>query len=165
MVFKDAHQYAKECLPYNRDARLTDAIRMPHQPILPLGPFQIDLVGPIKPLAKYIRTQYILGETNYCIKWVDVVALKGNNAKSVAKTFYHNIMTRFGVLIEIVLDRGTHILNKVIKRMTKLHMMLYKKSTAYYPQGNGQIETSNKIMKKIFRRTILLTFLRIGIKI
>ena len=32
-----------------------------------------------------------------------------------------------------------------------LHMMLHKKSIAYYPQGNGLAECFNKIMKKIFR--------------
>ena len=38
-MFKDAQKFAKECIPYQRDGRPIDADRMPHQLILPLGPF------------------------------------------------------------------------------------------------------------------------------
>ncbi|MCO5587376.1 hypothetical protein L7F22_041325 [Adiantum nelumboides] len=56
--------------------------------------------GPIKPTSSR-GNNYILVATDYCTKWVEAVALKDNKAASVAKFLYHNIMTRFGCLVEL----------------------------------------------------------------
>ena len=44
--------------------------------------------------------------------------------------------------------------NKVIRLLTSQHMINHKKSSVYYPQANGQAESSNKILMKILRRTV-----------
>jgi hypothetical protein len=61
---------------------------MPHQPVLPLEPFQkwgIDFVGPFKPAAAQTGNRYILVVTDYCPKWVEAKALKDKTATSTAK--------------------------------------------------------------------------------
>ena len=104
-------------------------------PILPLEPFQkweMNFVGPVKPT--FVRgNKYILVVIDYCTKWVEAVALRDNKAASVAKFLYHNIMTRFGCPVELISDRGGHILNEVIEELTKTHMTLHKNSIAYHP--------------------------------
>ncbi|MCO5605726.1 hypothetical protein L7F22_059910 [Adiantum nelumboides] len=131
--------------------------KMSDHPILPLEPFQkwgMDFVGPVKPTSSR-GNRYILVAIDYCTKWVEAVALmKDNKAASVAKLLYHNIMTRFGCPIELVSDRGTHFLNEVIQELTKTHMILHKKSTAYHPQANGQAKSSNKILVKILKKIV-----------
>lgn len=154
-VIKDAHNFAKQCFQCQREGRPTGADRMPHQPILPLEPFQkwgMDFVGPIKPMAKQTGNRYILVATDYCTKWVEAVALRDNKATSVAKFLYK--MTRYGCHIELVSDQGGHFLNKVIKKLTSLHMIIHKKSTVYYPQANGQAESSNKILLRILKKIV-----------
>ncbi|MCO5615055.1 hypothetical protein L7F22_069343 [Adiantum nelumboides] len=130
---------------------------MPLQPLLPLEPFQkwgLDFVGPIKPPARFTQNRYILVATDYCTKWVEAVALRDNAARSVAKFLYKNIMTKFGCPIELVSDQGGHFINKVISKLTELHMILHKKSTVYYPQANGQAESTNKILVRIIRKLV-----------
>lgn len=112
--------------PCQRDDRPNDASKMPHQPLLPLGPFQF--IGPIKPCAKYTHNQYILVATHYCSKWVRVVALGDNKAI--------NISTKFGVPMELFLDRRTNLINKVIKRQSKTQMMLHLKYVACSSRGD-----------------------------
>lgn len=85
---------------------------------------------------------------------MEAVALRDNKASSVAKFLYKNIMTRFGCPIGLVSDQGGHFLNKVIRKLTRLHLIIHKKSTVYYPQANGQAESSNKILLKIIRKIV-----------
>lgn len=47
-----------------------------------------------------------------------------------------------------------HFINKVIRLLTSMYMISHKKSSVYYPQANGQAESSNKILMKILRRTV-----------
>lgn len=57
-VLKNAHEFARQCLQCQREGKPTQADRMPHQPVLPLEPFQkwgMDFVGPVKPAAKHTR--------------------------------------------------------------------------------------------------------------
>ena len=85
---------------------------------------------------------------------MEAVALRDNKASSVAKFLYKNIMTIFGCPIELVSDHGAHFLNKVIKKLTSLHLIIHKKSTVYYPQANGQAESSNKILLRILKKIV-----------
>ncbi|MCO5601865.1 hypothetical protein L7F22_055990 [Adiantum nelumboides] len=113
----------------------------------------MDFVGLVKPTTSK-GCKYILVAIDYCTKWVEVVALKDNKAQSAAKFLYHNIMTRFGCPVELVSDRGKHFLNEFIFELTKTHMIMHKKSTAYHPQANGQAESTNKTLIKILKKIV-----------
>ena len=61
-------------------------------------------------------------------KWLELMDLWTNTAKDVVKFIYKNIMTRFGCLVELVSDQGTHFMNKEIQELTIRHMIIHKKS-------------------------------------
>ena len=44
-------------------------------------------------------------------------------------------------------DQGSHFINDTIKVLTQEFMILHRKSTTYYPQANGQAESTNKVIK------------------
>ena len=77
---------------------------------------------------------------------MEAKALRDNTSTSVARFLYENTMVRFGCPIELVSDQGTHFLNEVIHVLTHWHMIIHKKLTVYYPQANGQAESTNKIL-------------------
>ncbi len=111
-------------------------------------------MGPVKPTAKNTSNRYILVATDYCTKWVEAQAMKDTKAESVAKFLYRNIMTRFGCPVELIFDQGGHFINKVIGKLTEYHLILHKKSIVYYPQANGQAESTNKTLVRILRRMV-----------
>lgn len=58
--------------------------------------------------------QYIINATNYQIKWVEAKVTQKNNACTTILFLYEYEFTRYGLHIEIVSDRGSYIINKVI---------------------------------------------------
>ena len=122
---------------------------MPHQPVLPLEPFQkwgLDFVGPFTPAAARTRNKYILIATEYCTKWVEAKPLRDNTATSTTKFLYKHVWCRFGCPIELISDQGGHFLNTVISDLTQHYIVVHKKSTPYYPQANGLAESMNKTL-------------------
>ena len=156
-VIKDAWRTAKQCDSCQRIGQPQVNNRMPLNPILPLEPFQkwgLDFVGPIKPAGRSTGAKYILVATDYCTKWVEARALRDNKASSVAKFLYEMIITRYGCPMELVSDQGTHFLNATIEELVQKHMIIHKKSTIYYPQANGQAESTNKVLQNVLKKTV-----------
>ena len=113
---------------------------MPHQPILPLEPFQkwgLDFVEPFKPPATRKGNHYIIVGTDYCTKWVEAKTLRNNMTASTAKFLYECIFCRFSCQIELVSDQGTHFVNKVSFELSHYYAVVHKRSTPYYSQANG----------------------------
>ena len=114
----------------------------------------IDFVGPIDPLAMCTHAQYIIIAMDYVTKWVKIKATKKNNSYTTTKFLFEYIFTRYGLPIEIVSNRGKHFLNEVIENLLDKFMVLRKKSTPYHPQANGQVESTNKILKIVLTKIL-----------
>ena len=63
-------------------------------------------------------------------------------------------MRRFGTPISIISDRGSHFENKVFKKLMSRYGIKHIMSLAYHPQTNGQVEISNREIKKIIENTV-----------
>jgi hypothetical protein len=63
-------------------------------------------------------------------------------------------MMRFGCLLELVSDRGTHFLNEVISNLTATYDIKYRKTTPYNPKANGLTERTNGIVGNILTKVV-----------
>mgnify|MGYP002776912106 CR=1 FL=1 len=134
--------------------------RMPHQPILPLEPFQkcgLDFVRPFKLAAARNGNKYIIVATDYCTKWVKAKGLHYNTAASTEKFVYEHLWCHFGCPIELISDQVGHFLNHIIRELTMHYAVVHKKSTPYYPQVNGLAESKNKYCKPSSKRSLTRT--------
>jgi hypothetical protein len=128
-MFKDAYQYARKCDSCQRVGKPTPSTAMPLVPLIALAPSEkwgIDFVGPIAPVTKHGRKRYILVDTNYATKWAEAMACKNNDAKTVARFLYENIISRFGCPKELISDRGTHFLNEAIAELTNKFLIKHR---------------------------------------
>ena len=60
-----------------------------------------------------------------------------------------NIIVRFGVPQRIISDNGTPFVNNDVRKMLEFYQVKHHRSLPYYPQGNGQVKGTNKVLIKI----------------
>nr|GFB56060.1 reverse transcriptase domain-containing protein [Tanacetum cinerariifolium] len=109
----------------------------------------IDFMGPF-PSSK--GNKYILVAVDYLSKWVEAKALPTNDARVVVK-FLKYLFSWFGTPKEIISDRGTHFCNDQFARIMSKYGVTHRLSTAYHPQTSGQVEVTNRGLKRILERT------------
>ncbi|GKE65250.1 reverse transcriptase domain-containing protein [Tanacetum coccineum] len=54
----------------------------------------------------------------------------------------------------IISDRGTHFCNDQFAKVMLKYEVTHRLSTAYHPQTSGQVEVSNRGLKRILERTV-----------
>nr|GEY13759.1 reverse transcriptase domain-containing protein [Tanacetum cinerariifolium] len=110
----------------------------------------IDFMGPF---SSSKGNKYILVAVDYLSKWVEANALPTNDARVVVK-FLKSLFSRFGTPKAIISDRGTHFCNDQFARFMSKYGVTHRLSTAYHTQTSGQVEVTNRGLKRILERTV-----------
>nr|GEZ84417.1 reverse transcriptase domain-containing protein [Tanacetum cinerariifolium] len=110
----------------------------------------IDFMGPF-PSSK--DNKYILVAVDYLSKWVEAKALPTNDARVVVK-FLKSLFSQFGTPKAIISDHGTYFCNDKFSRVMAKYGVTHRLSTAYHPQTSGQVEVTNRRLKRILERTV-----------
>ncbi|GKF94986.1 reverse transcriptase domain-containing protein [Tanacetum coccineum] len=105
------------------------------------------------PFPKSHKFEYILVAVDYVSKWAEAQALPTNDARVVV-TFLKKLFCRFGMPKALISDRGTHFCNKIIERTMKRYGVNHRFSTSYHPQTSGQVENTNRALKRILKKTV-----------
>ncbi|GJS57858.1 reverse transcriptase domain-containing protein [Tanacetum coccineum] len=120
---------------------------MTWSPVVTLG---IDFM---RPFPSSRGNKYILMAVDYLSKWVEAKALPTNDARVVCK-FLKSLFARFGAPRAIISDRGTHFCNDQFAKVMLKYGVTHRLSTVYHPQTSGQVEVSNRGLKRILERTV-----------
>nr|GEZ67920.1 reverse transcriptase domain-containing protein [Tanacetum cinerariifolium] len=152
-IYKDAFELVKHCDSCQRQGKISQRDEMPQNSIQVCEIFDvwgIDFMGPF-PSSK--GNKYILVAIDYLSKWVEAKALPTNDARVVVK-FLKSLFSRFGTPKAIISDRGTHFCNDQFSRVMLKYGVTHRLSTAYHPQTSGQVEVTNRGLKRILERTV-----------
>ncbi|GJV11076.1 reverse transcriptase domain-containing protein [Tanacetum coccineum] len=151
-IYKDAINLVKHCDACQRQGKISQRDEMPQNAIQVCEIFDlwgIDFMGPF-PSSR--GNKYILVAVDYLSKWVEAKALPTNDARVVCK-FLKNLFARFGTPRAIISDRGTHFCNDQFAKVMAKYGVTHRLSTPYHPQTSGQVEVSNRGIKRILERT------------
>jgi hypothetical protein len=114
----------------------------------------LDFIGLVKPASKLSNNWYISVAIDYATKWVETQALCTNTSVVTVKFLYEHIFTRFGCPLTIVTDQGTHFINDVIRYVTNHFIFKHTSFIVYYPQENGQAESTNKVFGTLLTKLV-----------
>nr|GEW56652.1 reverse transcriptase domain-containing protein [Tanacetum cinerariifolium] len=126
LIYKDSFELVKRCDSCHRQGKVSQKDEMP---------------------------KYILVAVDYLSKWVEAKALPTNDARVVVK-FLKSLFSWFGTPKAIISDRGTHFCNDQFSRVLAKYRVTHRLSTAYHPQTSGQVEVTNRGLKRILERTV-----------
>ncbi|KAK8659148.1 hypothetical protein V6N13_029358 [Hibiscus sabdariffa] len=108
--------------------------------------------GPKRTAHKILECDFFW--PNYVSKWVEAKATHNNDARTTVNFLKIFVFSRFGTPKAIISDQGTHFLNRIIEALMKKHGVTQRVATSYHPQSNGQVEVSNREIKKILEKIV-----------
>ncbi|GJT54191.1 reverse transcriptase domain-containing protein [Tanacetum coccineum] len=152
-IYKDAHDFVTRCDICQRQGKILQRDEMPQNSIQVCEIFDIWGIDFMGPFPSSRGNKYILVAVDYLSKWVKAKALPTNDARVVCK-FLKSLFSRFGAPRAIISDRGTHFCNDQFAKVMLKYGVTHRLSTAYHPQTSGQVEVSNRGLKRILERTI-----------
>uniref|UniRef100_A0A2N9HCW8 Integrase catalytic domain-containing protein n=1 Tax=Fagus sylvatica TaxID=28930 RepID=A0A2N9HCW8_FAGSY len=152
---KDAADFVKTCHTCQVQANLIHTHPTSLQNMATPWPFHtwgLDLIGPINPASGgYI---WILVATEYFTKWVEAIPLQKATSAAVANFIREHIITHFGIPYKLITDNGTPFINKDVREVLEHYRVKHRRSTPYYPQGNGQAEATNRMLLRILSKMV-----------
>nr|GEZ90480.1 reverse transcriptase domain-containing protein [Tanacetum cinerariifolium] len=152
-IYKDAFELVKNNDSCQREGKFSQKDEMPQNAIQVCEIFDVWGIDFMGPFLNSKGSNYILVAVDYLSKWVEAKALPTNNARVVVK-FLKSLFSRFGTPKAIISDRGTHFCNDQFAKVMSKYGVTHRLSTAYHPQTSGQVEVTNRGLKRILERTV-----------
>ncbi|GJS44653.1 reverse transcriptase domain-containing protein [Tanacetum coccineum] len=152
-IYRDAHTMIKSCDTCQRQGKISQRNEMPQNAIQVCEIFDVWGIDFMGPFPSSHGNKYILVAVDYLSKWVEAKALPTNDARVVVK-FLKSLFARFGTPRAIISDRGTHFCNDQFAKVMSKYGVTHRLATAYHPQTSGQVEVSNRGLKRILERTV-----------
>ncbi|XP_056691920.1 uncharacterized protein [Spinacia oleracea] len=153
-IFKDARFFCNACDECQRTGNVSKRQELPQTGILEVEPFDVWGIDFMGPFPSSCGNRYILVAVDYVTKWVEAIASPTNDSNVVKKLFKKIIFPRFGVPRVVISDGGSHFHQRTFKALLKKHGVTQKVGMAYHPQTSGQVEVSNRQIKRILEKVV-----------
>ncbi|KAL0411615.1 UNVERIFIED_CONTAM: hypothetical protein Slati_3751200 [Sesamum latifolium] len=110
----------------------------------PFSQWGMDIVGPF-PLAPG-QKKFLLVAIDYFRKWVEAEPLAHITEGEVMKFIWRNIICRFGLPRELILDNDQQFQGRRIQNWCAGLHIKQRFTSVSHPQANGQVEVTNRIL-------------------
>lgn len=127
--------------PSHSSQGLLQPIPCPERPFQRVG---IDLFGPLPNSSSGNR--WTIVAIDHLTRYVETAALPSATAENVANFFLNQIVLRHGAPKELLSDRGTVFLSKIVEEVLRACSVIHRTTSPYHPQTNGMTERFNRTL-------------------
>ncbi|GJY85999.1 reverse transcriptase domain-containing protein [Tanacetum coccineum] len=152
-IFKESQTLVQNYDACQRSGSISRRDEMPLNSIQVSEIFDIWGIDFIGPFAKSHKFEYILVAINYVSIWAESEASPTNDARVIVN-FLKKLFSHFGIPKALISDRGTHFCNRQMEKILKKYGVHHRIATAYHPQSSGQVENTNRALKRILEKTV-----------
>ena len=125
----------------------------PLTPIPVGGPFDRMGVDVVQLPRTRSGKQYAVVFVDYMTKWPEVFATSNQSAFTIAKLLVEKIVSRHGVPLQLLSDRGGAFLSKLLQEIAALLGFHKVNTSAYHPQTDGLVERFNRTLIDMLAKT------------
>jgi transposase InsO family protein len=95
---------------------------------------------------------YIIVAVDHFTKWPEARAVAEADASTIVQFLFEDVIYCHGVSVLMTTDRGTEFVNELVTILASVYKIRHIRTTAYHPQGNGQVERMNRVIKDILAK-------------
>eukprot|EP00253_Pinus_taeda_P026396 PITA_26396 len=103
---------------------------------------------------KVLRAGWILTATDYFMKWIEAIPTRQAIDAVIISFLENNILSRFGCPNKLITDNAATFKSKRMVEFCHKYHIILGHSTAYHPQENGLVESSNKSLFNIIKKLL-----------
>jgi len=113
----------------------------------------LDFIGEIIPSSSG-QHKYILTATDYFTKWIEAIPTRRATDKVIMQFLEEKIFAIFGCPKRLITDNAQAFKSDLMIAFCDKYNIILSHSAAYYPQGNGLVESSNKSLIRIIKKML-----------
>ena len=151
----DVDKYVESCVTCQEASMARPYANGPVSRMKVCYPFErvgIDVLGPLPVTSNGNR--YIVMLVDHGSKWPEAFPVDKVNATVIANLLYSHVVCRYGAPCELLSDRGSNFLSRVVTKFCTLFDIKPVHTTAYHPQTNGLVERMNGTIVKTIVKMI-----------
>ena len=92
--------------------------------------------------------------TDLFTKWVEAFPVKATDTETLASLLVNEIVCRYGVPSYLHSDQGANLTSNLITAVCTHLGISQKRTSAYHPQGNGQVERFNRTLESMLAKVV-----------
>ena len=86
------------------------------------------------------KVEHVLVIVDHFMRYTRAYMTKDQKALTATKTLYEEFISIFGAPERILMDQGKAFTSEVVEQLCSQFRISQLTTTAYHPQGNGQVE-------------------------
>ncbi|KAL5517635.1 hypothetical protein EMCRGX_G003217 [Ephydatia muelleri] len=140
-------EWCRNCISCTTRKTVAPKRRAPLQTIKAGYPMQIvsvDLMGPLPETEDGCK--YVMVAVDCFTRWVEVYAIRNQEATTVAKKLVDEMFCRFSPPEQLHSDQGRQFESDLVKEICELLQIRKTRTTPYHPQCNGMVERFNQTL-------------------
>lgn len=138
------------CAASKRPQRRPRAAMKSYNVGAPMERIALDVLGPLPETDN--GNKYVLVVADYFTKWTEAYAIPNQLAITVAEKVVDEMISRFGVPLQIHSDQGRNFESAVFKEMCTLLGIEKTRTTPLHPQSDGMVERYNRTLESMMAK-------------